>query len=253
MKKIVWALLVALPVVVLACGDGGDGDGSSAAEWGYDGSIGPDYWADLDPSYATCGDGLEQSPIDVPGDVAPAVLPALVVDYHETPLVIFNNGHTVEVQYEEGSTLSVEQSTWEVEQFHFHAHSEHTVAGVAAPLEMHIVHEDDEGGLAVVGVLIVEGADNPALQTVFDYLPAEQGDPEEIEGVDVNVADLLPQDLAAWRYDGSLTTPPCSEGVRWHVLATPIEASAGQIDSFEAIFDHNYRPVQPLGAREINN
>jgi len=175
----------------------------------------------------------------------------LQVDYHASPLVIFNNGHTIEVEYHAGSTLVVAGDMWEVKQFHFHAGSEHTVGGVAAPLEMHIVHQDESGGFAVVGVFIEEGAYNTALAPVFDHLPAAKGDAVEIEGVEVDVADALPNNLAAWRYNGSLTTPRCDEGVRWHVLATAIEASPQQIAAFEAIFSNNYRPVQPLNDRQI--
>jgi carbonic anhydrase len=139
-----------------------------------------------------------------------------------------------------------------VVQFHFHAHGEHTVEGVAAPLELHIVHRDENGGLAVLGVLIEEGAENEALAPVFDHLPGGEGEPQEIEGVEIDLGDALPESLAAWRYDGSLTTPPCSEGVRWHVLSNPIEASAAQIGAFETRFDHNYRPTQPLNGRTID-
>lgn len=232
-------------------GDSDSGGGSVASEWGYQGELGPQNWAALNPNYVSCGEGTEQSPIDLHSNVAPARHPALETDYHTVPLTIFNNGHTIEIEYHEGSTLTVDGHTWDVVQFHFHAHSEHTVDGVTSPLELHIVHRDETGGLAVVGVLIDEGAANPALASIFEHLPAEKGEPEEVTGVEINVADLLPADLAAWRYDGSLTTPPCSEGVRWHVLSTPIEASTEQIAAFTAIFDHNSRPVQPLNEREI--
>jgi carbonic anhydrase len=249
-KRAILACVFFLPLGVLSCGDDGSSDARNGAEWSYDGDTGPQHWGDLSPSYATCAAGVEQSPIDIVG-VAPAQSPALEIDYHGTPLVIVNNGHTVEVEYHEGSTLSVDGHSWEVVQFHFHARSEHTVGGTSAPMEMHIVHRDEDGGLAVLGVFIEEGAENQPLAAVFDHLPTEPGDPEEIEGVEVSVADALPGELAAWRYDGSLTTPPCSQGVRWHVLSTPIEASAAQIRAFEAIFDHNFRPTQPLHGRVI--
>jgi carbonic anhydrase len=248
MKRSMLSVLVTLTITLVGCGDGDGGDG---AEWGYDGKTGPDHWGDLSPDYAACAHGAEQSPIGLSSSIAPSTEPPLETDYHSTPLVIFNNGHTIEVEYHEGSSLTVAQQTWEVAQFHFHAHSEHTLDGFAAPLELHIVHRDEVGSLAVVGVFIVEGAPNPALGEIFTHLPAHESEPEEIEGVDVNVADLLPGNLAAWRYHGSLTTPPCTEGVRWHVLAAPIEASAEQIAAFEEIFDRNHRPVQPLGDRQI--
>jgi carbonic anhydrase len=252
-KRTVLACLFLIPLTVLGCGgdDDGSNGGPSPAEWSYDGDTGPEHWGDLSTDYATCSEGVEQSPIDIT-DATPSLEPALEIDYQSTPLAIFNNGHTIEVEYHEGSTLSVGGHTWEVAQFHFHAHGEHTVGGAASPLELHVVHRDEEGGLAVLGILIEEGAENEALAAVFEHLPSEEGEPEEIEGVEINIADALPGSLAAWRYDGSLTTPPCSEGVRWHVLSTPIEASAAQIDAFEAIFDDNYRPTQPLNGRTID-
>lgn len=252
MRKLITVALVSLALGAVGCGNGDDDGRGRAAEWGYSGSIGPDHWADLSPDYALCGDGTEQSPIDIGGGIVASAVPPLGIDYHATPLVIYNNGHTIEVEYEEGSTLTVGADVWELKQFHFHARSEHTVDGVAAPLEMHLVHQHATGGRAVVGLFILEGAANAALAAVFDHLPAEEGEPEEVEGVEVNAADVLPADLSAWRYNGSLTTPPCDEGVRWHILAAPIEASAEQIDAFEAIFDDNYRPVQPLNGREID-
>ncbi len=251
MHRTILACALTLPLALLGCsGDGSDG-GQAAAEWSYEGNTGPEHWGELSPDYATCADGEAQSPIDISG-APPTSDPALEIDYHSTPLAIFNNGHTVEVEYHEGSTLSVGDRSWEVLQFHFHAGSEHTVGGMATPLELHIVHRGEDGGLAVLGVFIDEGGENQALAPVFDHLPNEPGEPEEIEGVEINIGDALPDNLAAWRYDGSLTTPPCSEGVRWHVLATSIEASAAQIDAFGAIFAHNARPTQPLNGRAID-
>jgi carbonic anhydrase len=253
MRKTIAIIVGFMSLALPGCGNSDDGGGGAAAEWSYEGNAGPDHWAELSPDYALCGEGQEQSPIDIAGNIPAAGEPPLEIDYHTAPLVIFNNGHTIEVEYHEGSTLTVLGETWEVQQFHFHAHSEHTVDGAARPLELHIVHRDEAGRLAVVGVFIERGAHNAALALVFDHLPAVEGEPEEIEGVEINVADLLPVDLAAWRYDGSLTTPPCSEGVRWHVLRDPIEASAEQIDAFAVIFDNNFRPVQPLNDRPINS
>ena len=208
--------------------------------------------------HEACEAGTEQSPIDLTGAVeaSDADLPDLTFDYHPSALALMDNGHTVQAAYDPGSTLVVDGETYELKQFHFHAHSEHTVDGKAAPLELHLVHarEDDQGvtHLAVVGVLIVEGAENPAYASVLDHLPTEvTEEPEAVDGQTVDAAALLPTDRTFFHYEGSLTTPPCSEGVSWQVMTTPVELSAGQIAAFTARYDDDFRPVQPLGDREL--
>lgn len=219
--------------------------------WGYSGDVGPENWASLDESYASCSQGLEQSPIDVDVSTPPSRVPAITPSYSATPLVIFNNGRTVEVEVHEGDSLAVGEDAWDVVQFHFHASSEHTFDGSTYDLEMHVVHANEAGDLAVLGVVIEAGEHNESLDPIFNNLPRELSSPTEIAGVDVNLADILPDELAAWRYSGSLTTPPCSEGVAWHVLSTPIEASLEQIGAFEGIFDNNFRPAQALNERSV--
>lgn len=221
-------------------------------DWGYSGDIGPENWASLSDDYASCSQGVEQSPIDVDVSIPPSRVPAIVPSYSETPLVIFNNGRTVEVEVHEGDSLTVGDSTWDVVQFHFHASSEHTFDGSSYALEMHVVHANEQGDLAVLGVAIEAGEHNEALDPIFNNLPQDLSAPTEIVGVTVNLADVLPEELAAWRYAGSLTTPPCSEGVAWHVLSTPIEASLEQIGAFEGIFDNNFRPAQALNERSVD-
>lgn len=249
--RVVLASLVVLSILSVGCGDD-DESQAQPVEWGYEGDIGPDHWGDLSPEYAACSEGTEQSPIDIDSSFAASLEPALEVDYRITPLVIFNNGHTVEVEYAADGALTVGGDTWEVRQFHFHAPSEHTLDGVPAAMELHVVHQNDDGERAVVGVLIEEGTANSVLAPVFENLPTEQSAPMEVEGEEVDLGAVLPDDLAAWRYDGSLTTPPCSEGVRWHVVETPITASATQIDAFTAIFDNNSRPTQSANGRPID-
>nr|WP_290665872.1 carbonic anhydrase family protein [Ardenticatena sp.] len=219
-----------------------------AEEWGYDGEQGPAYWGQLSPDYATCATGREQSPIDIPA-WAPVNQPDLQFVYQSTPLTIVNNGHTVKVAYGEGSFMTLEGKQYKLLQFHFHAPSEHTWQGQYFPIEAHFVHQSDDGEYAVVGVFIREGAENTAYQSVWDHLPPNPGDPQTIEGVSVNAMELLPADTSYYRYDGSFTTPPCTEGVKWVVMATPVEMSTEQIAAFQAIYDHNNRPVQPLNAR----
>ncbi len=230
----------------------------AAPHWTYEGEDGPEHWGDLAEAYEACEAGTEQSPIDLTGAVeaSDADLPDLTFDYHPSALALMDNGHTVQAAYDPGSTLVVDGETYELKQFHFHAHSEHTVDGKAAPLELHLVHarEDDQGvtHLAVVGVLIVEGAENPAYASVLDHLPTEvTEEPEAVDGQTVDAAALLPTDRTFFHYEGSLTTPPCSEGVSWQVMTTPVELSAGQIAAFTARYDDDFRPVQPLGDREL--
>lgn len=223
------------------------------AHFEYEGEDGPENWGELSSAWSLCGEGEAQSPIDIPAKTPGSSGPALETTYAAAPLNIVNNGHTVQVNYAAGNTLKVGDKTWELLQFHFHAGSEHTVAGKEYPLEMHLVHRDGSGGLAVVGVLIEEGDENAELAKVFDHLPATKGPAATVAGVSVNAANLLPpMPLASWRYNGSLTTPPCSEGVRWHLLSTPIQASAEQIEQFTALYEDDARPVQPLNGRSID-
>lgn len=218
--------------------------------WGYEGEHGPAHWGEMDPAYTLCATGLEQSPIDI-ASTAPLNPADLAFAYQPSGLTIVNNGHTIQANYDAGSTVQIDGRPYELLQFHFHRPSEHTVDGGDLPMELHLVHRNSTEGLAVVGVFLVEGAENAALAAVFDHMPAEEGEPEAIEGVTIHAADLLPADQRYWRYDGSLTTPPCSEAVKWHVMPAPVEVSAAQLAAYEAIFHLNARPVQPFNAREF--
>jgi carbonic anhydrase len=204
----------------------------------------------MDPAYTLCATGLEQSPIDI-ASTTPLNPADLQFAYQPGGLTIVNNGHTIQANYNAGSTVQIDGQPYELLQFHFHRPSEHTVDGDNPPMELHLVHRNGAQELAVVGLFLVEGVENAALAPVFDHMPAEEGEPEPIEDVTIHAADLLPADQSYWRYDGSLTTPPCSEAVKWHVMQTPVEVSAAQLAAYEAIFHGNARPVQPLNAREF--
>lgn len=210
----------------------------SHTHWTYDGNTGPAFWGDLSPEYAACGTGKEQSPIDV-DTVKEENLVNLAFDYHPSSVNIINNGHTVEAVYDPGSSFTVDGVQYNLKQFHFHAPSEHTVDGQSAAMEMHLVHENAEGKKAVVGILINEGSD------------ATLAVPEPEATGQINAADFLPSDQTTFRYEGSLTTPPCTEGVSWFVMIHPIELSAQQIAAFTTIYNHNNRPVQSLNGRTI--
>lgn len=242
MKRLLFAALV---LSLAACG-------SATAEhphWGYVGEGGPEHWGTLSSEYAACDSGTQQSPIDL-GNPSSQDLTNIEFSYQPSAINILNNGHTVQVNYDEGSYIQVDEARYDLLQFHFHAPSEHTEAGQSFPAEVHLVHKDAEGRLAVVGVLLVEGAESAALAPVWAYLPAGESEAHTAEG-SVNAAEFLPVEQATYRYAGSLTTPPCSEGVSWFVMMEPVELSAEQLDQLRAIIDGSNRPVQDLGEREV--
>lgn len=219
--------------------------------WSYEGATGPEQWGSLSAEYATCASGTEQSPIDLTDPVEEDIAD-IAFAYGQTPLTIGNTGHTVEVEIEQGSSITIPGGTYEARQFHFHAGSEHTIDGEQFALEMHVVHRSADDGLAVVAVMIEVGAENEALAPVFDHIPTEVSDePETIDGETIDLAAVLPDVRTYYQYQGSLTTPPCSEGVAWHVLTTPVEISQEQLDAVTRVVVGNVRPVQPLGDRTI--
>ena len=221
---------------------------SDPVHWGYDGEVAPEHWGDLSPDFAACAAGKEQSPVDIPATAA-VNPPGLRFNYEPSALNIVNNGHTIQVNYNGGSTLEFDGAAYPLLQFHLHALSEHTLNGAHTAMELHLVHKDGNGRIAVVGVMIEEGAHNPTYETILAHMPVESGEPETIHGASLNSAELLPAERSYYRYNGSLTTPPCTEGVTWFVLAVPVELSTAQVAAFQHLYDHNYRPVQPLNGR----
>ena len=219
--------------------------------WEYEGEEGPENWGELSEVFAVCGTGTAQSPIDIT-NVTEVGLSDIEFDFGESALNIYNNGHTIQVNADEGSRIVYNGISYDLLQFHFHHPSEHIVDGVPAAMEIHFVHRDpNSGNLAVVGVLLTEGeAPNEAYAAVFDHLPAEVGESEAM-GNTVGFATLLPERPLFTTYNGSLTTPPCSEIVRWLVLDTPVTLSSEQIEAFAAIHEMNARPVQPLNGRDL--
>lgn len=218
------------------------------ASWGYEGAGGPEHWGALSADNASCDSGHEQSPINLHA-VSEAAYSAPALHWGAGEGLVSDNGHTIKVDLEAAGSLHLDDRAYELVQFHFHAGSEHTVDGQHYPLEAHFVHASDDGHLAVVGVFFEEGATNPALDALWAAIPHE-GETHGLGQVDPNA--FLPSDHHAWRYAGSLTTPPCSEGVAWTVMQTPITASAGQIEVFTAHYSNNYRPVQALHARSVS-
>lgn len=233
-----------------AAGSGEAHDGN--ATWSYEGETGPEHWGDLDPTYVLAKTGKEQSPIDLdPAASTAEGADALAFAYQPTTLEVLHNGHTVEDNYNDGGSIELGGTEYKLAQFHFHSPSEHTVAGKHAAAEMHFVHHDADGGLAVVAVFIDEGAENAVFKSIGNYLPEEVGRADHVDGISIDATALLPTNRATWRYDGSLTTPPCSEGVRWVVMKEHITASAEQIERFRRLYGGNNRPTQPLNGREL--
>ncbi|WP_226661157.1 carbonic anhydrase [Microbulbifer aggregans] len=222
-----------------------------AESWSYEGHTGPDHWGNLAPEYAMCALGSEQSPVDILHTIEDEGLNNLRLRYNPTRLKVVNNGHALKVPVEAGSSFDTRlYGEYQLLQFHFHAGSEHTVMGMQYPLEVHFVHGNDEGQLAVVGVLFEAGDYNPTLQAILNNAPAQKGE-ILVDGATINPRRLLPEDREYFHYSGSLTTPPCSEGVEWFVMDEPLEASPKQLAQFESFYSGNFRPVQPLNHRMI--
>jgi carbonic anhydrase len=218
--------------------------------WAYEGDSGPEHWGSLAPEFATCASGTAQSPIDIPASAALSS-PDISFAYQPSLVNIVNNGHTVQVNYDAGSAITLDGVKYDLVQFHFHAASEHAIAGQHTPLEIHLVHRSAEGDLAVIGILLTSGTENPAYAPVLQNLPQQAGDPATVAGASVDASQLLPAQRSYWRYAGSLTTPPCSEGVKWFVMSRPVELSDAQIAAFTSIYPNNSRPLQPLLARMV--
>ena len=233
---------------------------SAALHWGYEGEEGPEHWADLSPEFAACGEGVEQSPIDlsrsIPGGTVPLerrlTTPVLTVEQRARVLDLIDNGHTIQVTNDVPMSLDVGDEHFELVQFHFHAPSEHTFEGRHAPLEVHFVHKSAEGRLAVLGVMIEEGEHMPLLDVILDALPEHTGDTRHLEGLDLDMTQLRPLPDEYFVYEGSLTTPPCSEGVLWIVMGEMREISPEQMAELTPHLNDNNRPVQPLGDRQLS-
>lgn len=220
---------------------------SEGAGWGYVGEGKPESWGDLSPEYQACKIGAEQSPINL-DEAIPADLLSIEVNYTNMPLKILNNGHTIQVNVEPGNTLTLDGLSFELLQFHFHHPSEHTVAGQPYPMEAHFVHKSKAGDLAVLGVFLKEGQENSTLKLLWDVMPTTKESEAAIAGR-VKMSDLLPASRSTYQYFGSLTTPPCSEVVRWMVFDTAVEVSKAQIEQFKQLFPLNARPIQPQNRR----
>jgi carbonic anhydrase len=224
---------------------------ADALHWSYAGPGGPAEWSALSPEYEACGLGRHQSPIDIHG-AKPADLPAIRFDYHAVPLQVVDNGHTIQVSYAHGSTIDIGGARYELVQFHFHKPSEEKVEGRSHAMVAHLVHRNAEGALAVVAVLLDGGGANATIETIWKHLPAEKEKQVVVAHARIDATALLPADRGYYTFEGSLTTPPCSENVRWIVLKTPLRIANAEIEAFGKIYPMNARPVQPINGREID-
>jgi carbonic anhydrase len=217
--------------------------------WSYGGHGGPAKWAEVDSHFATCKLGKLQSPIDIRG-AKTADLPAIKFDYQPSPLKVIDNGHTIQVNYAPGSSIDVGGARYELVQFHFHKPSEEKIDGKSHAMVAHLVHKNADGQLAVVAVLLDKGRANPTIDTIWKHLPKEKERETTVDAT-VDAATLLPRDRGYYTFEGSLTTPPCSEDVRWFVLKTPTRMAASEIAAFGKLYPMNARPTQPRNGRAI--
>ncbi|MBB4378606.1 carbonic anhydrase [Bradyrhizobium sp. Rc3b] len=222
---------------------------AEGAHWSYEGVGGPAKWGDLDAANKACAVGLQQSPIDIEGTIK-SQLPVLKLNWGKSADTIVNNGHTIQLNFAEGSTLMLGDVKYKLLQVHFHRPSEHMIGGKNFPMEAHFVHRNEAGGLAVVGVLMAEGRPNPAFGKIVKTMPAAEG-PAVKADASIDPHAMLPQKLSYFRYPGSLTTPPCSEVVEWLLLTTPIQVSAADVAAFAKLYPMNARPVQKDNRRYV--
>jgi len=221
--------------------------------WGYEGKGGPDQWGTMKKEYLACGEGTQQSPININGKNAVAAkVGDITFNYKASPLEIVNNGHTVQVNFTPGSSIQFKGKTFELLQFHFHSPSEHQIDYRYSDMEAHLVHKSADGELAVIGVMLNRGASHPVMDAIWEYFPYEINAPTTIVGATINAADLLPANRNAYyHYMGSLTTPPCSEIVNWIVLQDSINVTEKQVTTFVNALGENNRPVQPMHRRHV--
>ncbi|PCI59889.1 MAG: carbonate dehydratase [Kordiimonadales bacterium] len=219
--------------------------------WSYSGNNGPANWHQLSPANSVCRTGQQQSPINIEG-TDPVIMHRLVTDYQVAPINLKNRGHSIGMTYTPGSIMRVGARFYTLNGMTFHTPAEHTVAGQSYPMSIQSWHRGPDGSVAIIETLVKEGRENAAIKEIWTHLPLESGQTSKIDAVLINARDLMPTDKAYFRYVGSLSTPPCTEGVQWYVLKQPIELSKQQIDLVRGIVGGNSaRPVQRRNNRII--
>lgn len=224
------------------------------AHWSYEGDTGPQSWGKLKPEFNICAIGKRQSPINIE-DSATLLGPAepLLFDYHPSSGTVINNGHTIQVDLQGDNSLTVRSQTYRLVQFHFHSPSEEQVNFQHTAMVAHLVHKGADGQLAVVAVLLDPGVANPVINTVWTYMPLDVNDRVRLPAGIIDMNQLLPKDQRYYQFIGSLTTPPCTEGVLWMVLKQPTPISREQIRLFQKLYPNNARPVQAVNDRPVRN
>ncbi|HUL19556.1 MAG TPA: carbonic anhydrase family protein [Steroidobacteraceae bacterium] len=250
MRRILLWALSAAACCTAVCGTAAHAQ-EEGPSWSYAGETGPSHWASEDLSYRVCGTGRYQSPIDIK-NATPKALSPIAFDYQPIPLTVTDTGHTMQVSAPPGSGgITVGEERYELVQFHFHRPSEESINGKRFQMEVHLVHKNARGELAVVSVLLRGGNSNPVLREVFDNLPPSGQKEASVPGVTLDPTQLLPKVRGYYTFEGSLTTPPCSEHVRWFVLRRAMQASSGEIVLFAARYPNNARPTQPRAGRPV--
>lgn len=222
-------------------------------DWSYEGKTGPKHWGELDSANLACKNGKEQSPINVKNEEVSKNngKTFLEINYSPAMFSLLNNGHTIQANSIKGqNSIILDKKEYKLEQFHFHTSSEHQFDGKNFDMELHLVHKNKNDQLAVLGVMIKAGDRNNELELIWGNAPKNNSGEVILEET-IDLMKVLPKDKQLFRYRGSLTTPPCTEGVTWIVLQEPIQMSNQQIETFRNIFQDNHRPVQPINDREI--
>jgi len=232
---------------------GADAHGGEV-HWAYDGENGPQTWGKLKPEFNLCAIGKRQSPINIE-EGATLAGPAEPIQFAYTPsnATVVNNGHTIQVDLQGDNSITVRGSNYRLVQFHFHSPSEEQVNYKRFAMVAHLVHKNDEGQLAVVAVLLEQGTPNPLIDKVWTYMPLDANDRVRMPREILNMNELLPADQRYYQFMGSLTTPPCSEGVLWMVLKQPVQLSKSQFRLFTQLYPNNARPIQPLNGRPVRD
>ncbi|KKO20968.1 MAG: carbonate dehydratase [Candidatus Brocadia sp.] len=244
-------VFVFLPLLASAFQPAVAAEHTSSPHWDYEGDLGPDHWDKLVLEQWHCKIGDMQSPIGI-SVTEKAKLDEIVFHYYPVPLKIINNGHTIQINYEKGSFITIGHKKYDLVQFHFHTPSEHVIHGKHYEMEAHLVHKGEHEHIAVVAVLIGEGKENAFIKTLWSNFPKDVGQEHIVHDVKICASQLLPRNTTAYyTYPGSLTTPPCTENVTWLILKTPIEVSAVGLHKFRSLFKYDARPIQHVSGRVV--
>ena len=219
------------------------------SDWSYGGASNPSRWHELEPEFESCKLGSVQSPIDI-SNYEEGESAEIEFNYQPSQVEVVDNNRTIQVNYQPGNTVRIDGEEYKLLQFHFHTPSEHTIDNEASAIEVHFVHQNQAGELAVVGVMMNSGAENPTIASIWSAI-SDDNQVDNAKSITIDAASLLPTERTYLSYTGSLTTPPCSEDVSWNLLLEPIELSAEQIATFENLYPYNARPVQSLNGRSV--